>query len=182
MRLTLSIAKVRTVYSASVSVFSSVILMSPQSSVSSGQYLQHFICTNVQGDAYVNANTIGNMQRNASQADKAVMTFTNCLCSDHLHHQMVIRQSRQRHLFISASLFCCSFCGIDAFWTFSTTSNYRIIIRDYIFLKRLGKITVIYRWIEKLKCSRAVNFSSHIFIELLYLTAFFALLFVCWFH
>ena len=41
VKLTLSKAKVRTVYSASVSVFSRVILMSPYISLSSGQYLQH---------------------------------------------------------------------------------------------------------------------------------------------
>lgn len=39
---TRSRANVRTVYSARVSVFSSVILMSPYISDSSGQYLQHF--------------------------------------------------------------------------------------------------------------------------------------------
>lgn len=44
LRRTLSKAKVRTVYSANVSSFSSVILMSPYISLSSGQYLQHFTC------------------------------------------------------------------------------------------------------------------------------------------
>lgn len=42
MRLTRSRAKVRTTYSASVSVFTSVILMSPYMSESSGQYREHF--------------------------------------------------------------------------------------------------------------------------------------------
>lgn len=41
-RLTRSRAKVRTTYSASVSVFTSVILMSPYMSESSGQYREHF--------------------------------------------------------------------------------------------------------------------------------------------
>jgi len=41
---TLSRAKVRTAYSASISDFTKVILMSPYISESSGQYLEHFTC------------------------------------------------------------------------------------------------------------------------------------------
>lgn len=44
-RLTRSRAKVRTTYSARVSVFTSVILMSPYMSESSGQYREHFTCS-----------------------------------------------------------------------------------------------------------------------------------------
>lgn len=46
---TLSRAKVRTAYSANVSDSTSVILMSPYISESSGQYLEHFTCKDSTG-------------------------------------------------------------------------------------------------------------------------------------
>lgn len=46
---TLSRAKVRTAYSANVSDFTRVILMSPYISESSGQYLEHFTCKERRG-------------------------------------------------------------------------------------------------------------------------------------
>lgn len=75
-KLTLSTAKVRTVYSASVSVLRRVILMSPYISVSSGQYLQHFTCFKNAKAKFVNyCKTVENVRVVSLQTENSQDTI-----------------------------------------------------------------------------------------------------------